>query len=171
MNKIELYNFIGGKFEALTKNAYYAFTCQGKVYRSILKEVENLEPTNEEAWKKIGELYGKNQHEAIATFEAGIKAGRVEYDATKTYRSSTRIFKVNERINSAQYSGYAGKEFDIETGEFNEDLKFRVNSIFDWKAREANAEERRLFNFAEINHKQFKEVDTLREALMDKEGE
>lgn len=171
MNKSELKNFIESKFEALMKNPHYAFTCQAKVYQNILKEVENLEPTSEEAWKKVGEFYGKNQYEAVSTFEAGIKASRVEYDATKTYRSSTKLFKVSERINSNHYKGYAGKEFDIETGEFDESLKFRVDSVFDWKAREATAEERRLFNFAEINYEQGKEVDALRETLMGKEGE
>lgn len=171
MNKSELKNFIESKFEALMKNPHYAFTCQAKVYQKILKEVENLEPTSEEAWEKVGEFYGMNQYEAVSIFEKGLKSNGIVFDPTKIYVSCGEIFKVNEKIGSGRWKGYVGYRYIIKKGEFEDNFKFSIGSPFSLKAREANKDEILLFKQADACRKQVNRVTELRNAYLQEVGD
>ena len=171
MNKSELKDFIESKFEALMKNPHYAFTCQAKVYQNILKEVENLEPTSEEAWKKVGEFYGLNQYEAVSIFEKGLKSNGIVFDPTKIYISCGEIFKVNEKIDSDRWKGYVGYRYIIKKGEFEGNFKFSIGSPFSLKAREANKDEVLLFEHADAGRNHLKTATELRNAYLQEVGE
>lgn len=171
MNKANLLNLFEGAIDKLEHFRLAGeFNFRKDIYVDILTAIENLEPTGEEAWKKVGELYGKNQYEAVAIFERGLNSS-ILYDPTKIYASSGTIFRVNEKIDSERWQGYAGYCYIVKKGEFDDNLNILTGASFDKHAREANKDEILLFKQADACRKQIEKVAELRNAYLQEVGE
>lgn len=171
MNKAEFNSFIKEAIEKLEGEGRGRYFRRKDIYVEILNALRSLEPTSEEALEKVGELYGKNQYEAVAIFEKGLKSNGIVFDPTKIYVSYGKIFKVNEKIGSDRWKGYVGYRYIIKKGEFEDNFKFNIGSPFSLKAREANKDEILLFKQADACRKQVNRVAELRNAYLQEVGD